>query len=501
MDIGGFGREKTVYGWRGSRIYGSLRYHPHTWERRRTGQIITIGVLLGLVLLGMGYFGMDKLTGAAGKDSFAGTVEIVTEESGRDIKQQALSEQILTDDILEVEAIEDVNAEVKAPENILAIPDTDMVIIDPGHGGEDEGCERDGVLEKDINLQLALALREELVERGFVVILTRDTDIPLTLEERIELANNSGADIFVSIHQNAYEGEEADGAEVWYSSAASGKDSSRLASLLHKYLLQFAEAVDRGVVESDDLKVIRETEMPACLVETGFLSNAEERALLTDAEYQAKIVEGLAYGIEYYFRPKTMYLTFDDGPSGENTGAILDTLKEMNVKATFFVIGENVKKHPEVAKRIVAEGHTIGIHCYNHDYNELYGSVDGFLADFQAAYDIVYEVTGAEVEIFRFPGGSINAYNKQVYQAIIDEMTERGFIYYDWNAGLEDAVKNPAPEQLLKNAKESTLGRKKIIMLAHDTVHSTALCLEELLEQFPEYKMEPLTAEVAPIQF
>lgn len=199
--------------------------------------------------------------------------------------------------------------------------------------------------------------------------------------------------------------------------------------------------------------------------------------------------------------PKTMYLTFDDGPSAENTTAVLDILKEKNVKATFFVIGENVEKYPEVAKRIVEEGHAIGIHCYNHNYDNLYASVDSYVQDFEKAQEIVYRVTGVETKLFRFPGGSINAYNRDVYQDIIDEMTDRGYIYYDWNASLEDATRDNAPEKLLQNARESTLGRKRVILLAHDVIYNTTLCLEELLEQFPEYRMMPLLETVEPIQF
>lgn len=200
-------------------------------------------------------------------------------------------------------------------------------------------------------------------------------------------------------------------------------------------------------------------------------------------------------------KEKTMYLTFDDGPTAENTLSVLDTLKERNIKATFFVVGENVEKHPEVAKRIVEEGHTIGIHCYSHDYEKIYASVDSYLADFEKAYNLVYEVTGVKAELFRFPGGSINAYNKKVYKDIIAVMTERGYLYYDWNASLEDAVKKSTPESLLANARETTLDRKKVIMLCHDTVYNTTLCLGELIDQFPEYQMEPLTPEVTPIQF
>ena len=198
---------------------------------------------------------------------------------------------------------------------------------------------------------------------------------------------------------------------------------------------------------------------------------------------------------------KKIALTFDDGPSAESTGVILDALKAHDVKATFFLVGENVERYPQIAKRIVAEGHTIGIHCYSHDYKALYESVDAYVEDFEKAKAVIYEITGVDVKLFRFPGGSINAHNKKVYQNIAKTMEDKGYLYYDWNASLEDAVKKSEPKTLLANAKESTLGRKKVVMLAHDVVYNTSLCIDELLEQFPEYQMLPLTEEVAPIQF
>lgn len=401
---------------------------------------------------------------------------------------------------------------VTEPETVMvAKPDLDVVMLDPGHGGEDTGCERAAIWEKDVNLQIAMRLKTKLEDMGYVVLMTREEDVALTLDERIALANDSEADIYVSIHQNAFEQSNVSGMETWYCgmteettsdrSLSLTENSKRLAQLLHQDMVLYTKGQDRGIREEDELKVLRETSMPSCLVETGFLSNAEERMQLTDAAYQDRIVEGLASGIELYFHPKTMYLTFDDGPSAENTSTVLDILKEKNVKATFFVVGENVRKHPEVARRIVEEGHSIGIHCNSHDYDVIYESVDSYLADFAEAYEAVYEVTGVEVEIFRFPGGSINAYNKEISKDIIKAMTERGFIYYDWNGSLEDASRRNDPETILQNAKDSTLGRKKIVMLAHDIVYNTTLCLEDLIEQFPEYRMEPLTADVEPIQF
>lgn len=421
------------------------------------------------------------------------------------------------DDKILAEAEEQVGE--KMPEEILGEPEAvdpgdivvleenqeihiPLVAIDAGHGGEDDGCCRDGVSESAINLEIARCLSEELKALGMDTLMIRENEEnQMSLEERVEKAEEAGADIYVSIHQNACEEEESSvsGIETWY--YGDSQDSRRLAQLVHKGAVEKTDAVDRQIQETDTLYVVRETSMPSCLIETGFLSNTAERNALVSPEYQEKLAKGIAWGIQYYFQPKTMYLTFDDGPSEENTRAILDILKERNIKATFFVVGENVEKHPEVARRIVEEGHTMGIHCYSHDYKKIYQSAESYLADFQEAYDTVYETTGVKVTLFRFPGGSINSYNQNVYEEIIGKMTEDGFIYFDWNGSLEDAVKNSTPEKIVRNAVNSTLGRKKVVMLGHDIVYNTTLCLEEILDSLPEYEMLPLTSEVAPIQF
>lgn len=377
-----------------------------------------------------------------------------------------------------------------------------LVVIDAGHGGEDAGCSRDGIEEKDINLSIAVKIKEQLNVLGYDVLMTREGDEKVSLEERVKTANENGASLYISIHQNACEEESSDvhGIETYYS-AGKEDDSKRLAQLVQQQLTDNTDARDREILANEDLYVIRQTNMPACLVETGFLSNRKERELLVDNDYQEQLAASIVSGVELYFHPKTMYLTFDDGPSAENTSAILDALKEHGIKATFFLVGENVEKHPEIARRIAQEGHTIGIHCYSHEYETLYESVEAYVADFEKARQAVFEATGVEAALFRFPGGSINSYNKAVYKDIIETMTQNGYIYFDWNASLEDAVGKSTPELLLANAKQTTLGRKKVVMLAHDIVYNTTLCIDDLIEQFPEYQMLPLTQEVAPIQF
>lgn len=377
------------------------------------------------------------------------------------------------------------------------------IAIDPGHGGEDEGCSRGGILEKDVNLALALLLEEKLQEMGFETVMTRRDDAQLTLQERVQCAGGAKADIYVSIHQNSSDGEtqsSASGIETWYCGSSQG--SRRLAQLIQKGAVEKTGGQDREIKDTDELYVVREAGIPSCLIETGFLTNEEECRSLTSPEYQEKLAEGIAQGIDLYFNPKTMYLTFDDGPSQENTARVLDILKAHDIKATFFLVGESVKKRPEMARRIVEEGHTVGVHSYTHNYKEIYKSVDAYLEDFQKTYDIILETTGVEAQLFRFPGGSINSYNKEVYKDIIKAMTDKGYIYYDWNACVEDAVSYPTtPHQLVQNGVKSARGRDKVVMLCHDVIYNTTLCLEELLDSLPEYRMEPLTSELEPVQF
>lgn len=377
-----------------------------------------------------------------------------------------------------------------------------VIVIDPGHGGMDGGCGFDNVLEKDINREIAWAVRRRLLDMGYKVELARKGDDFVDKADRVEAANKQNALLYVSIHQNSCEVDSVSGIETWYDENNTSGDSRRLALLIQQETVKATGAVSRELVSDSELCVLNKSEMPSCLIETGFLSNRKEREKLCSQEYREQVAEGIAKGIDLYLNPKTMYLTFDDGPSEEYTDMVLDVLQERNIKATFFVIGEYVRKYPETAKRIVDEGHTIGIHCDVHNYNTLYASVDSYIEDFEKAYDTVYEVTGVKAQFFRFPGGSINAYNKAVYQDIIAKMEERGFIYYDWNASLEDATRSEATsEDLISMAVETTLGRRKVVMLAHDRIDSTAYALGDLIDALPEYRMEPLTTEAEPVRF
>lgn len=176
------------------------------------------------------------------------------------------------------------------------------IVIDAGHGGvEEPGCIFANTYEKDICLQIAKKLEAKLQKEYKTVIMTRTTDVNVTLRQRPEIANKKKADIFVSIHQNALENDEVtSGVETWYH-PTKDTESKVLAQMIQEGVVQSTEAKNLGIKESKELAVTKNTNMPSCLVETGFLSSTEERKKLISSSYQDKIVEGIYNGIKSYF--------------------------------------------------------------------------------------------------------------------------------------------------------------------------------------------------------
>lgn len=207
---------------------------------------------------------------------------------------------------------------------------------------------------------------------------------------------------------------------------------------------------------------------------------------------------------------KVVYLTFDDGPSVTNTGAILDILQQYDAKATFFVVAKEIDGNKALIQRMIDEGHTLCIHANEHVYGNLYGSVEAYLADFAAAYDKIYELTGYRVQGFRFPGGSNNVIMQRhaTYDAIVAEMTRRGFEYYDWNSYDHDAENgNYSVQQLTNYALNEIAGssRNDTILLMHDALDKTdtVKALPGILEGLRNQGIPclPITNTTRPVHF
>lgn len=201
---------------------------------------------------------------------------------------------------------------------------------------------------------------------------------------------------------------------------------------------------------------------------------------------------------------RTIYLTFDDGPSSQ-TEKILDILKENDIKATFFVVGQTSRLAQDMMKRIVDEGHTLGIHTYSHDYKKIYASVDAYLEDFNRIYQWIYEVTGVYPQVFRFAGGSVNGYNRSICTELFAEMDRRGFVHYDWNSvnGDAEGVDYTVDEMVGKALNQ--VGVNRVILLMHDSVYKakTVEALQAIIDGYRNagYSFDRLTPEVKTITF
>ncbi|NLZ94195.1 MAG: polysaccharide deacetylase [Firmicutes bacterium] len=201
---------------------------------------------------------------------------------------------------------------------------------------------------------------------------------------------------------------------------------------------------------------------------------------------------------------KVAYLTFDDGPS-DVTWDVLNTLEDYGIYAAFFVTYKDDAESLEIYKEIVNRGHTLAIHSSSHNYKEIYNSVDDFLEDFNKLFVHIYNITGIKPKIFRFPGGSINPYNYNIYIQLHAEMLRRGFIFYDWNVSSGDADYSVTKDSIIKSVTESLEGKNKAIVLMHDSAKkkTTAATLSEVIELIKNkgYRFEKLDNTVYPITF
>ena len=180
---------------------------------------------------------------------------------------------------------------------------------------------------------------------------------------------------------------------------------------------------------------------------------------------------------------KTIYLTFDDGPSLV-TPKILDILKEENVKATFFV----VKKNPEFnqyIKRAHDEGHTIALHSATHDYKYIYTSMENYFTDLKTVADYTLSITGENASIIRFPGGSSNtvsSFTPKIMTNLSTEVVKRGYEYFDWNIDSGDTGRIGS-KAIVKNVTSNLKNHHTYVVLMHDygANEQTADALKEII--------------------
>lgn len=201
---------------------------------------------------------------------------------------------------------------------------------------------------------------------------------------------------------------------------------------------------------------------------------------------------------------KTAFLTFDDGPS-DNTDDILDILKQYNVKATFFVVGKEDDASLALYKRIVEEGHTIGMHSYSHKYEDIYASLDAFAADLTRIQTVILNATGVKPMLYRFPGGSSNEVSDVDMNVFANYLTEQGITYVDWNVTAGDAEGNQSDvnaiiDDVFKNINYYT----RPVILMHDAKdkQGTIEALPQIITRLQEnnYKMEAINKDMNLVQ-
>ncbi|MBR5535776.1 MAG: polysaccharide deacetylase [Clostridia bacterium] len=194
---------------------------------------------------------------------------------------------------------------------------------------------------------------------------------------------------------------------------------------------------------------------------------------------------------------KTVYITFDDGPT-HNTPVILDTLKKYNAKATFFVLNDRITENPDLLRRIIAEGHSIGLHGSSHDVNVIYSTPSKPLEEMNKANENLYNTVGFKTRLIRTPYGSYPYMNLEQYKIL----KAANYNLWDWTVDPRDGVGTPTIDTMLNRITNDLKGNENPIVLLHDR-KSTANNLDSILNYFSSrnYTFDVLTEKTDPVNF
>lgn len=178
-------------------------------------------------------------------------------------------------------------------------------------------------------------------------------------------------------------------------------------------------------------------------------------------------------------------ITFDDGPHPEFTPKVLDLLKANNVKGTFFCIGKHIESHPELFKRIIAEGHTVGNHTFNHENNFGFVRTKEAVVELEATNVLIKKITGLKIKLFRPPFGVTNPRIKKALNIV-------GLQSIGWNVRSFDTTSR-TKETIIKSIEKGL--KKGDVILLHDTSEKSVEILEQLLVFFKRNKLESVTID------
>lgn len=202
---------------------------------------------------------------------------------------------------------------------------------------------------------------------------------------------------------------------------------------------------------------------------------------------------------------KMAYLTFDDGPSCL-TEKYLDILKENGVKATFFLIGQQVEGNMEmVVRRQIREGHEVGIHTYSHDAGKIYASEEAYWTDVLKTKELLERKFYYQSKLLRFPWGSANAYIRNYKESITKQFQCQGLEYQDWNVSAEDSVGSPTVDSILRNVRKDYKKVTEPVILMHDSScnRQSLAALQEVIDELKNagYQFEVLSKRSRPCHF
>lgn len=383
------------------------------------------------------------------------------------------------------------------------------IVIDAGHGGSDPGATgASGAYEKEFNLSLAKRVSQLLDQDPmFEVRLTREEDQFIELEDRAAFANDWKADVLVSIHGNTYEDKKVSGTETLYTN----DDSILLAQLLQEQVVSALGTRDRGV-KQDQLVVLSLAQMPAVIVEVGYLTNKKEEKSIVSRDGQDLAANAIFEGIKKYVSQRTprseddplsddtssddtsaaankiyfsgksedgkqVALTFDDGPDEIVTPKILDVLKEHNVKATFFILGNRANTHPDIVKRIVDEGHAIGNHSWSHpNFDNI--SMEEALKEVEDTQSLLESTIGYRPSLFRPPYGALK-------QDKLDQLSQMNLAVVNWTVDTMD-WSGVSSEEIIGLVREQLYPGGIVLQHTANGKNHLANTIEALKQMIPE---------------
>ena len=197
----------------------------------------------------------------------------------------------------------------------------------------------------------------------------------------------------------------------------------------------------------------------------------------------------------YHSDKKRVFLTFDDGPSKNVTPMVLDTLKQENIKATFFLLGSRVELEPEMAKREYNEGHYLASHGYSHVYSQIYASPQSVLDEYNKSVVVIRNAIGVqeyEPHLFRFPGGYAGGKYASIKKEAAQLLDQNGILHVDWNALTSDAAGAKTTDEFITELDKTVPKHNSVVVLMHDAGNKTATAeaLPTIIKYFRERGFE-----------